>query len=108
MNFMPAGKLKHRIQIQRSTPTTNPLGESIESWSPLVTVWAYVKAMSGRELISAKQIHAQATHRVDLRFLEGLDSTDRFVFEGRTFNFLFVDDMEEAGRNMTCLAEERK
>ena len=44
-----AGILRDRITIQERSNTRNSVGEKIDSWSDVATVWAQVRPVSGRE-----------------------------------------------------------
>jgi SPP1 family predicted phage head-tail adaptor len=68
-----AGKLRHRITIQRETTTRDEYGSEVKTWLPLATVWASVEplsptAMSGvRELVGAGAEQSQDMVRVTIR-----------------------------------------
>jgi SPP1 family predicted phage head-tail adaptor len=40
MALLEAGRLDRRVRIERAAVTTSDTGNNIETWAPLVTVWA--------------------------------------------------------------------
>jgi SPP1 family predicted phage head-tail adaptor len=81
---MQSGKLRHRVQIQttiyRQDEFFDPLADP---WQTIATVWAEVIPLQGIEAIRAKQIVATATHKVTIRYFEGITSQYRLLFNNR-------------------------
>tara|TARA_R110002095_G_scaffold109849_1_gene96207 strand:+ start:1332 stop:1652 length:321 start_codon:yes stop_codon:yes gene_type:complete len=97
---MEAGKLRHRItfrEINSTRDTTS--GDMVDTPVDLATVWASVTQMSGRELVNAQQVKPDATYKVIIRYLAGVTTDDFFTFNGRTFQILDVNNIDE--RNIT-------
>lgn len=65
---MHAGRLRDRVTILNSTSVRTPSGDSIPVWDEGQTIWAEVKGISGRELITSGAEKAEATIRVWVRF----------------------------------------
>lgn len=65
---MRAGKLKHRITLQRFEEGYGPLGEPINRWVDYATLNAEVKGISGRELLASGSLAAEATVRMWIRY----------------------------------------
>lgn len=99
---LPAGELRHRIEIQTSTVTQDSVGQPVYSWSTVATVWAAIRPMSGQELINAQAVHSQSTHRVIVRNYEGLNERFRFVYGSRIFNIVATLDMLEKNKLIVC------
>lgn len=94
----PAGKLMHRVDIQRPTATTNEYGEPVNGWSTVVEVWASVIPMTSRELWNAQQVSPEVTHKVCVRDsadLDQIDSSWRVLHRGRVFEIDSVTLREE-------------
>jgi SPP1 family predicted phage head-tail adaptor len=107
---MRAGNLRHRVTIQESTPTRNSKGEEIDSWSTFGggARAAAVIPLAGREAFNARQRHAEAELRIELRHLAGVTTKMRVSYDGRLFDILDVADIEERGRETHLLVKERK
>lgn len=83
-----AGRLRHRIRIERKTHYTdsngdvyqNPeTGEVPERWVEIKTVWAAIEPISAREFIQSSAIQSQITARITIRYMDGLDAAMRLV-----------------------------
>lgn len=66
---MSAGRYRHRITIERNTPTTSAAGQRKASWSTFATRWAEVIPAGGSETeeTDSHQLRASVTHRIRLR-----------------------------------------
>lgn len=62
-----AGDLRERVTLQTATLTTDGGGGSTETWADVVTVWARVEPLTGREGFEAMQIASSMSHRVTIR-----------------------------------------
>ena len=92
---MQPGLLRERVEIQRPTETRNPLGEVSQAWSTYATRYASVQTMRSREVLNAGQVGLNITHKVRLRHLEGLKSSDRIQWRGRTLEIVSVLEHEQ-------------
>ena len=92
---MKAGDLRHRITIQQRTLTPDGLGGHTETWSELATVWAAVWPVSAKERIAGSQVQAETTHRVRIRYLEGVLPQMRILFGSRLFEIDSIINTDE-------------
>ncbi|STN17309.1 putative prophage head-tail adaptor [Escherichia coli] len=74
---MQAGRLRDRVIILNVTTARSPSGHPVETVTEGATVWAEVKGISGREIISGGAETAQATVRVWMRFRRDVTATSR-------------------------------
>ncbi|EBV2922122.1 phage head closure protein [Salmonella enterica subsp. enterica serovar Oranienburg] len=74
---MQAGRLRDRITILNFTTVREPSGQLVEKWEEGKTVWAEVKGISGRELVSSGAETAPATVRVWVRFRRDITAASR-------------------------------
>lgn len=79
-----AGDMWTRITIEQATSTKNEVGEAVLSWSTFDTVWADVESLSSRETERFAETVGFMTHRVKIRYLDGLTSAMRIVYRNRT------------------------
>lgn len=77
------GKLRERVTVQQATETRNRLGETVQSFVTYAERWASVAGISAREFLISGQQQTEITHRVRLRYLDGLNSTMRILWRGR-------------------------
>ncbi|MFA3129917.1 phage head closure protein [Acinetobacter pittii] len=83
---MKIGKLKHRITIQKSKSTQDPVsGKLTLIWSDFTTVWAEVTDLSTRDQIAAKAVNSTIQARAKVRYssiTKQINSSMRVSFEG--------------------------
>lgn len=84
---MKAGKLRHRVTIQRlSHGAQDPMtGDIITDWQDLKTVWASVEPLSVREFIQAGASQSEVTTRITMRKTD-VKAADRILHRGQIFN----------------------
>lgn len=88
---MRAGRLRHRVTIQSFTTIRDAGGQPIEAWSDVDTVWADVSPISGRELVAAGAVSAEATIRVWMRFRRDVSAASRLLCLNGPFKGLTLD-----------------
>lgn len=98
--------LRHRLRFESATEAQDAHGQAIETWVEFATRWGSLEPLNGRELFTALQLHAEARHKAQIRYLAGLTAKHRIVFEGRIFNILHVGDPEERHVEMMLLLSE--
>lgn len=92
---MQPGLLRERVDIQRAAETRNALGEVTQTWSTYASRYAAVMTLRSREALNAQQAGLSVTHKVKLRHVEGLKSSDRLVWRGRTLEIVSVLEYEQ-------------
>jgi SPP1 family predicted phage head-tail adaptor len=90
---MRAGTLRRQITIQSRSSTPDTFGQSVRTWSNLVTTWADIEPLSGRELEVARAVQPEVTHQVTIRYRTGLTDVMRIVYQGRYFNINSILDV---------------
>lgn len=109
---MQAGKLRHRITIQKpSTSTTrDAVGEPTTPWVDVVTDYpAGVAPVSTGERHVAAQNHMAISHRVTVRYctdIAAIDNSWRVVFEGRYLPIEGVRNLDERNRTLELVCIE--
>ncbi|NDD52969.1 head-tail adaptor protein [bacterium] len=107
MQTMDPGQLKHRIQIQtNATTASSDLGQPIDAWTTVATVWGSIEPLSGREAFYAQQVQADASHKVIIRGNQTINTKQRLIHESRTFNIVSIMDDEEKKRWKTLMVTE--
>lgn len=91
---LDAGDLWARITIEQPTEARNDVGEAILTWSTFATVWADVQAMSGREAERHGMTAGINAYRVTIRYLSGIQSSMRVVYDGRILEIGQINEKE--------------
>lgn len=101
-----AGKKNKLITIQQLAQTTTDGGEVTETPLNVATTLAAIEPLTATEQWKAKQSQATTTHTITIHYLNGITSRMRATWNGRTFNFESVINVDEANRGMVILATE--
>lgn len=107
------GRLRHRVTFEKPdgpAATRAASGQLVEDWVDVATVWASVEPLSGRELFQARQVQADVTHRVYVRYRDDVRANAarwRLVHRGRTFAIVSAVDLVERERFLELLCVER-
>jgi len=107
---MQAGRLRHRVTIQRLTGERGAAGGVNDVWQDIGTRWASVKPLSGREWVAAAAANTEISHDVMLRcdsITRSITPRDRLSFEGRALDIQAVMEVDERGRELRVLCKER-
>ncbi len=103
---MEIGELRHRVTIQKLTTGINENGFEVRTWKDYKTVWAAASNLHGREYYAAATVQAENTVKFTIRYLEGLDTTMRVLFQGRQYNITSIDNIKYQNRYMEIKAME--
>lgn len=91
---MKIGELRQRITILQITSTIDVNGFTLEAATELATVWAAVSNLHGKEYFAAKAVQAENTVKFTIRYLPGVHSGMRILFQDRMFNITDIDDIK--------------
>lgn len=97
---MKAGALDQRIVIERLVEGYDELGQPINTWLPIVTTWAAVTPLVGREYIAAGALLSEVTARVRMRYRPGITAADRVIHGGKVYGITSVADVHSSRREL--------
>lgn len=108
---MRAGKLRQQVKIEFATETRNAMGEVVETWSALKTVWGEVVPLmaQAREsfAVGGAQVQSRSPMQVRIRFQEGLSpATNRLLWDGRLIELESVLDPDGRRRELVLMGYE--
>ena len=89
------GNLRHRITLQKPVVIKDSIGQELEEWQDVATVWASVEPLSGKEYSNAKQTNSEVSTKITTRYLDGITPFMRVLFQKHTYNILSVINFEE-------------
>lgn len=106
---MEPSKLDRRITIQRKTSTQNALGEDVEMWADMATVFAAKRDVSDGERVAAAEVSATITTRFQIHWsptVKGIAPGDhRVVYDARTYDITAVKEIDRRkGLEITAAA----
>ena len=103
---MRSGNLKHKIEIQSLTETSNDFGETVEVFSTFKIIKASITPIAGKEYFSSKQVNAQVTHKIECRYVPSVLPTMQIVFGTRVFSIESITNIREANKTLQIMATE--
>ena len=103
---MKAGPLRQRVTIQEKSALQNNYGEEVITWTDLATVWAEVEPLSGREFLEVKQITAEVSTRIRIRYRSGITPEMRIEFGSIVYDIHSIIHIEEREREIHLMCQE--
>ena len=98
---MQAGKLDQRVTLERKTYEQDPVtGAMVEFWAPLLTAWAAVGRLVGKEYLAAAALQSDVSARVRMRYRPGVTPADRVNHEGKLYGIESVIDVRSGNREL--------
>lgn len=76
---MDAGRMNRRCTIQQQSVTQDALGQQVNTWTDVATVWADIRLTSGLEAIKSDVQTSTTKASVRIRYRSGLTSGMRVV-----------------------------
>jgi len=103
---MKIGRLRHRIVIEESIAGRDSFGAEVSEWIQFAKVWANVSPVSGGEFIAFKQINAEISTKVTIRYLVGVTTEMRVLFKDRIFEINSIINPEEKNVSLLLMCME--
>ena len=104
---MEAGRLNQRVEVQSASESRNAAGDVDQTWSTDNFRWAQIEPLKGRELFEAQQAKSDVTHKIRLRFYDGLTGRNRIKMGSRIFNIVGAPiNSSERDRETVVMAAE--
>ena len=101
------GQLSHRLQLESFAQVSDGQGGSLGGWTALGAVWAYIEPVASPTFTDmAGGERAVVTHRIVMRFRQGVTAGQRLRKGSRIFSIRLLRALDESGRYLSCLCEE--
>lgn len=101
------GKLRHRLILEEPVRLDDEAGGASETWREVATLWASIRARSGKETLAADQFAGRVNSEITIRYRPDVVPAMRFRSQNRIFAILAVLDEDGRRRWQKCLCEER-
>lgn len=103
-----AGSLRKRAKIQQIATAQNTFGEAEEAWTDVANVWVEENPLEGKEYFAAKQINAELTTKIRMRYRPDIliKPEMRILLEGRTLEINSVVDIDGRKKVLELLCSE--
>jgi SPP1 family predicted phage head-tail adaptor len=106
LQFIDPGRLRHELTLEECTYLPDSFGGHTEVWIEIATLFAMIEPVSARRVFGAGQSLEIVTHRVTIRWRDGIRSGMRFRKQGRIFSIVTMHDPDESGRYLVCQVKE--
>jgi SPP1 family predicted phage head-tail adaptor len=103
---MRSGPLRHKVTIRTYTKSRDSYGAEVETWADFAEVWASVEPLIGREYMASKQISAEVSHKIRMRYIPGLLPTMKILWGAREFEVVSIMDVQERNQEIIIMATE--
>ena len=107
MKRMNIGRLNKRVDIMGYVTSKDEMGQSKQSLQKLATVWADIKPMRGSELYEVGRLQSKMTHRIYIRYLPDVTTSNWIVYNGKRFNIVSVVNPDYENKYLEIYAEYR-
>ena len=97
---MDIGRMKHRITFQVQDL------EQEETWNDILSTWANINPISGKEYYSAETINSDLTHKIRLRYRKGITPDMRVIYNDRIFYIISVINEYEKNTMLQLMCRE--
>ena len=103
--WIPPGKRNKVVVIQNKTGTIDDYGGTVYTWTTFATVWAFVRPLRGRDLVAAQAAQNVTEVVFNIRYVAGLLSSMRIVYDGKNYDITALINIEEANREIDIMVK---
>ena len=104
--FPTPGTMIHLVTLQDSSKVDDGGAGKRVAWHDVADVWAEVEPISSRERFYAHQVKAEISHRVKIRYRDGVKPSMRIRHEEKYYLIDSAIDMAGARRFLELLCTE--
>lgn len=104
---MRSGELRHRIELLVDASTPDGMGGFTGGMTTFARVWAKIVPLRGRAFMEAKAAQSEVSHRIEMRYMDGITAAMKVRFEGRLFSIDAVLNIGERNRELHLMCVER-
>jgi SPP1 family predicted phage head-tail adaptor len=103
---IPIGARSRRFVLELPLERPDGFGGVIRSYAPGPQVWGAIEMLSGHERVRADRPEQSLTHRITLRYRDGVTGAMRLTSGLRRFAIRAASDPDGMRRDLVCLVEE--
>jgi SPP1 family predicted phage head-tail adaptor len=102
------GARARRFVLEVPLESPDGFGGVIRSYRPGPQVWGAMEMLSGSERVRADRPEQSLTHKITLRYRDGVTGAMRLTVGLRRFAIRAASDPDGSRRDLVCLVEEIK
>lgn len=99
---LKAGSLNKLVTIQAKTDTVDAIGQPVNTWVDVATVWADIRYLSGLESIKSDADVSIAKVSVRVRYIADIKPSMRVVYEGVIYQIKAVLPSGKVYMDLAC------
>ena len=103
---LDSSTLRRRITVQSRATTIDSFGQQVITWIDMMTCWASIEPLTGKELMAAQAVSAELSHTVTVRYRTAITAAMRVIYQGRVFNIQSATDPDTAHVALQLLCTE--
>ena len=107
--MLPAGRLRHRVELQAKSVTRDAMGGEVVTWTKQSSaaadgLWAArVEALSGKALMAAQQAQSEVTARILMRNNPAVQADWRVLHGSAVYAIhAIIPDADGVSMNLQC------
>jgi SPP1 family predicted phage head-tail adaptor len=99
---------RHKLVIEEYVIVGwNELNQPQKDWKTFTTVRGEVDPLRGREYIASRQVQAELTHRISIRYIKGIKPSMRVRWGDRIFEIQSVINPMEKNYEVQLMCKEK-
>jgi len=102
------GARARRFVLELPLEQPDGFGGVIRTYAPGPQLWGAIEMLSGTERVRADRPEQSLTHRITLRYREGVTGAMRLTSGLRRFAIRVAADPDGSKRDLVCLVEEMR
>jgi SPP1 family predicted phage head-tail adaptor len=106
MKPISIGARRRRFVLELPLESPDGFGGVIRTYAAGPELWGAIEFLSGDERVRAGRPEQAATHRVRLRYRDGVTAAHRLACGARRFDIKVAADPDGGRRELVCLVEE--
>lgn len=106
VTFFDPGQMTARLDLEAPEATPDGQGGAVLAWNAVASLWAKIEPVSFVISEEGAAERGRISHRIWLRFRDGIAAGQRFRKGARIFTVKVVRDPDETRRYLVCQCEE--
>lgn len=102
---MKAGQLDQRIHLERLSEGRDKYGQPVFEWLYVLSAWAAVEPLTGREYHAAMATAAESTQRIRMRHRQDVTPDLRVKHGDLYYDIQSVADVDSQGRELHLMCK---
>ena len=103
---MLASLLRHKIIIQEQTDEKNEYGERLDVWDNVLTTFAGINPLTGKEFFTGEKFNSEVTHKIIMRYTPVIKPYMRIKYGDRIFSIISIINYQERNAELTVMCKE--